>query len=122
MRPAPHPGPRCVTHHRSVIKARKARAHETRVGNTYGLEVGEYDTLHRAQGGVCFICRRATGASRRLSVDHDHRLEHLGMREAVRGLLCRPCNDLLGHCRDDVQMLARAIMYLNDPPARRALK
>lgn len=109
-RPAPHPGPRCVTHHRAVKKARKATAHEKRVQDTYGLAPGEYELLYQLQGGRCAICQRATGATRRLSVDHDHKTGR------VRGLLCRPCNTMLGHARDVIDFFVRAIQYLSSPP------
>lgn len=110
-RPAPHPGPRCATHHRAEQKRRKADAHEKRVQAVYGLAEGQYADLADAQGGACAICLRATGKTRRLSVDHDH---HTG---DVRGLLCRPCNDMLGHARDSMEFFARAYHYLRCPPA-----
>lgn len=110
LRPAPHPGPRCATHHRSFQKAAKKRAHEKRVQDTYGLPPGHYDALYEFQGGRCEICQRATGANRRLSVDHDHKTGE------VRGLLCRPCNTMLGHARDNPVMFDRAIYYLRYPP------
>uniref|UniRef100_A0AAU3I7P4 Endonuclease VII domain-containing protein n=1 Tax=Streptomyces sp. NBC_01393 TaxID=2903851 RepID=A0AAU3I7P4_9ACTN len=111
-RPAPNPGPRCATHWRDEKERRKKAAHEKRVQTTYGLGDGTYDTLYAAQGGTCAICRRATGATRRLSVDHDHK------SLLVRGLLCRPCNDMLGHSRDDPEFFARAKGYLEKPPAQ----
>src|SRR5690606_35002465 len=85
---------------------------------------GQYETLYRAQGGRCYICQRATGKSKNLAVDHDHSHcpREQGCKDCVRGLLCSRCNhDLLGHCRDSVEMLQRAIDYLKDPPARRIL-
>lgn len=120
-RAAPFPGPRCYTHHHAKKKADRKRNHDRYVQKTYGLSQGEYEQLYRAQGGKCWICQRATGKSRNLAVDHDHK--HCsgprGCRECVRGLLCSRCNhDLLGHCRDSVEMLQRAIDYLTSPPAR----
>jgi hypothetical protein len=113
-RPAPHPGPRCTTHHRIAVAAAKARAHDRHVAKTYGLAPGAYELLHAYQGGRCAICQKATGKARRLAVDHDHQTGE------VRGLLCKPCNYvLLGRYGADA--LARAIAYLADPPARRAL-
>lgn len=92
---------------------RKASAHEQRVQKVYGLGPGEYRRIYDFQGGKCFICQRATGASRRLSVDHDHKTGK------VRGLLCRPCNDVLGHLRDDPEAFERGMNYLNSGgPAR----
>lgn len=111
-RKAPHPGPRCASHDRQKKRAAKAGAHETRVQKTYGLKQGQYLEIYQFQGARCAICRRATGQTRMLSVDHDHR------DGLVRGLLCRPCNDMLGHGRDDPSFFVRAAQYLNHPPAR----
>jgi hypothetical protein len=111
-RPAPNPGPRCATHWREEKKRRKQAAHEKRVQNVYGLGEGDYDVIYKGQGGRCAICQRATGATRKLSVDHDHKTGE------VRGLLCRPCNTGLGHARDDPEFFERAKQYLINPPAR----
>lgn len=95
------------------------RAHDRRVAVVYGLEPGEYQILLAAQDGRCPVCLRATGRSKRLSVDHDHRLTG---RDSVRGLICSTCNKMLGHARDDPDFFRRAIAYLLNPPARRVLK
>ncbi|WP_280485397.1 endonuclease VII domain-containing protein [Nocardia cyriacigeorgica] len=109
----PVPGPRCATHHRAVLKSRRSTARARHVERTYGITEDEYQRILDAQGGVCFICQRAKGTGRRrLAVDHDH------VTGAVRGLLCKPCNrDVLGHLRDDIDALHRAINYLTNPPA-----
>lgn len=109
-RPALEQGPRCTTHWRAEVRRRKAANHEKRVQETYGLAKGEYAQLYEFQVGHCAICRRATGASRKLSVDHDHETGD------VRGLLCRPCNTMLGHARDRVDFFNRAALYLIRPP------
>jgi hypothetical protein len=114
-RPCPHPGPRCATCHRAVLKARRRARHDATVALTYGLPRGAYARLHAAQGGRCSICRLATGASKRLAVDHDH------VTGEVRGLLCGPCNTMLGRYRDSPEILRRAIAYLEAPPAREVL-
>lgn len=101
-------GGRCATHWREEKKRRKAASHERRAKSVYGLE--DYWGLYRHQGGHCAICHRATGATRRLSIDHDH------ATGKVRGLLCRPCNTLLGQARDDERFFLRCITYLRQPP------
>lgn len=105
-RPAPYPGPRCATHHRRHRNAQKKRNHERMVARTYGLKPGEYERMYKEQGGVCAICRRATGATKRLAVDHDH---NTGL---VRGLLCGPCNKLVGYFRNSPEAFDRAAAYL----------
>lgn len=127
LRPAPHPGPRCATCHRVVTKARKKAAHEARVQSVYGLAPGDYDKLYAGQNGRCWICQRATGAAKRLAVDHDHGCTaghppDRACRLCVRGLLCGRCNhDVIGHLRSDPDALMRAAWYLWQPPARRIL-
>lgn len=110
LRPAPHPGPRCATHHSDITNKRRKAAHDKRVQDTYGLGPGEYDRLYEFQAGCCWLCQRARGVTKRLAVDHDHKTGE------VRGLLCGPCNKLLGHARDDCCFFYRAAAYLADPP------
>lgn len=110
-RPAPHPGPRCATHHRERQKTLREAAHGRRIAERYGLTKEQYEALYEAQGGVCYICRRATGRRRKLAVDHDHKTGY------VRGLLCSPCNNILAHLRDDVDSARRVTAYLLSPPA-----
>lgn len=119
-RPAPHPGPRCVTHHRAKRKRDKERAHGLRVEAGFNISKERYDQLKAFQGGVCALCRRATGATKRLAVDHDHSCcaGKTSCGKCVRGLLCGPCNSVLSHARDDVEFFRRAVEYLLFPPAR----
>ena len=94
-----------------VKQAATAARHDKYVCDTYGLQPGDYARMYEAQGGHCAICHRATGATRRLAVDHDHKTGK------VRGLLCKSCNRLLGFARDDPNFFLRAGMYLQFPPA-----
>ena len=115
----PVPGPRCATHHREATKAARTRTRNKRLAATYGLDDAgtEYAALYAAQGGKCYICERATGKTKALAVDHNHETG------AVRGLLCGPCNrGVVGHLRDDVEALRRAITYLTTEPAQAVLK
>ena len=54
--------------------------------------------------GCCEIC----GGNNRLSIDHCHKANR------VRGLLCDCCNNLLGRCRDNTDILRKAMRYLNE--------
>lgn len=67
-----------------------------------GLTIDEYDRLFVDQGGVCAICKKDA----KLDIDHCH------ISEAVRGLLCGPCNRALGFFADSVENLQSAIRYL----------
>lgn len=112
-RPIAGPGPRCATHHRAAIKARKEKNHDAHVVRTYGLTKGQYKQLYEIQGGRCYICRKATGKTKRLPVDHNHKTGK------VRGLLCGICNQYLGWLEDNPDAWLRGFTYLVDPPADR---
>ena len=115
-RKAPHPGPRCATHHRAKRINKRTSSQEQRWMQVYGITGEEYWRIYRYQLSTCAICQRANGSRKRLSVDHCHKTG------IVRGLLCSTCNSrVLGHLRDDVEALERAIDYLNEPPAVRVI-
>lgn len=114
-RPADNPGPRCTTHWRMEVKRRRQAAHDNYVAKTYEMEPGDYERLYSAQLGTCAICLRATGKTKRLAVDHDHKTGN------VRGLLCGPCNSMLAHARDSDMFFYRAANYLQRPPAKGVL-
>lgn len=100
---------RCATHTRARRKRAQADAHARTVQKVYGLTGEQYWQLYELQGRVCAICRVATGKAKRLAVDHDHDTGE------PRGLLCGPCNQMLG--RLPAGSLVRALEYLHDPPA-----
>lgn len=110
-----YPGPRCASHHREFRAEKDSADWGTRMFAKYGLTVEQYWEIYEYQGRKCFICMRATGARKKLSVDHCHKTGQ------VRGLLCLGCNrNVLGHLRDDVEALERAIDYLTFHPASMA--
>jgi recombination endonuclease VII len=90
------------------------------VQRKYGLAPDEYRALHYAQGGKCYVCRKATGKARRLGVDHDH------LTGEVRGLVCTgsinamTCNRLIAIYGRE-QLLRAAVMLSDPPPARAVL-
>jgi hypothetical protein len=111
-RKTPWPGPRCATHHRAKKRQRSTGSWAARILDTYGITDEEYWAIYEFQGGRCYICQRANGTKKRLSVDHDHKTG------IVRGLLCTMCNKYtLGWARDCIEFFKRAIEYLTNPPA-----
>lgn len=75
----------------------------------HGATVEEYEAMVAAQGGGCAICGSTdprVKRMKRLYVDHCH-----GSNK-IRGLLCGPCNSLLGFADDSIETLRKAIAYL----------
>ena len=99
----------------------KAQGRASSLVKKYNITINQYEEIKASQGGRCAICQRATGAQKALAVDHDHSCCGPGgsCGKCIRGLLCSMCNkSVLGHLRDDVEALRRAIKYLEDPPAQ----
>lgn len=74
---------------------------------TYGLTLEQYAAMVEAQGGVCAICGKPPPGKFPLCVDHDHDTGR------IRGLLCNPCNSLMGRWGDDAEILMAAARYLS---------
>ena len=77
----------------------------------YNITTEEFKEMVRTTPH-CPIC----GSEEPLVVDHDH------CTSEVRGLICQPCNLLLGNARDNTETLRNAIAYLNNEPLREAIK
>lgn len=79
----------------------------------YGLTIEDYEALLEAQDHRCVGCEKKFGPSRVPCVDHDHATGE------VRGLLCSPCNELIGFLHDDGGKLQRLANHLLTPIASR---
>lgn len=109
-------------------KAIAARRYHLKTKHRMTLE--QYEELKEFQGGTCYLCRRATGATRALAVDHDHakareecnHSHETSCSNCWRGLLDSHCNEILAIARDEREFFSRAARYLQDPPAQRWLR
>lgn len=73
----------------------------------YGITPKDFDRLYAAQSGRCTGCGiHQSELDKRISVDHCHTTKE------VRGLLCQPCNMILGLAKDDVNTLNTLVKYL----------
>lgn len=77
-----------------------------------GITLEEYYALEGRQQGKCAICsneetrKNRSGITARLCLDHNH------TTGTVRELLCHACNQVVGHSRESVDILKKAISYL----------
>ena len=88
--------------------ARKAVARRWYLKSIYGLEAHDYAEILTRQQGVCAICGKSNSGKRDWHVDHDH------VSGKVRGVLCNPCNLMLGLAKDNPDVLRKAASYLDD--------
>lgn len=78
------------------------------VKRTYGIDKDKWLEMLALQENCCAICDTFSEKIKFFSTDHDH------VTGKVRGLLCKNCNTLLGHAKDDVEILKKAIIYLKN--------
>lgn len=80
---------------------------EARLVRLYNMTGQDFLTLLNAQNGRCGLCgEKFVGGYKAMQVDHCHDTGH------VRGILHRGCNQMLGHAKDSIPRLMRAILYL----------
>lgn len=86
------------------------KSHRTTHLRRYGLTIETYNIMFQEQSGKCKICGTTNpgGRTKYLMVDHDHKTGR------NRGLLCNKCNQGLGHFKDDMKVLEKAIQYLHN--------
>lgn len=91
---------------RDTIKIRKRQmVYHRKI--LYGISEIEYKHLMSKFGNKCAICLSEPN-KKALSIDHNHKTGK------IRGLLCQPCNFILGHAQDNVDRLMAAISYLKN--------
>ena len=86
-----------------VIAYRRASTYKK-----YGMTFSDFEVLVSKHEGKCAICETTEprGTWNSWNIDHDHKTS------VVRGILCHDCNTALGHFKDDVKLLSKAIDYL----------
>lgn len=67
------------------IEKRKQRNTENHYKRNYGLTLSQ---VHEMKSSGCAICYNKTG---KMNIDHDHKTGR------VRGVLCNPCNLMIGY-------------------------
>ena len=73
----------------------------------YKITLEEYNSILRKQKYCCAICEITHEEYKKtFHIDHDHKTDK------IRGLLCYPCNALLGYSKDNIKILQKAISFL----------
>lgn len=75
----------------------------------FDITQDQYNRLFESQNHCCVICKTMYDKQkhkRMFPVDHNHKTNR------IRGILCMPCNALLGHAKDTIEILENAIHYL----------
>lgn len=79
-----------------------------RLAYKYGLSVNEWEGMFNSQDGKCACCGGDSHKGKYgWVVDHNH------LTGEVRGIVCNPCNVMIGMAKDSVEILAKGIKYLS---------
>ena len=76
-----------------------------RIMKEFGMSLAQFEEMKSKQGNRCAICGNPP-KKRALAIDHDH------STGKIRGMLCYPCNVVLGLVSDSIVTLDRMIEYL----------
>src|SRR5262245_51404334 len=80
-----------------------------RMRREYQITGDQFHRMVQQQGGTCALCRQVPDVDRPWmgwQVDHDHNTGE------IRGLLCGPCNRILGYAHDDPELLRAMAAYV----------
>lgn len=100
------------------VKARysreKAKSRWNFLLRTYNLTQDDYNKILLEQSNRCQICKVLFSGKRSPAVDHNHACcpGSRSCGKCVRSILCNNCNSMLGHAKDDIEILKSAIKYL----------
>ena len=110
---------RCKTCGLLAIQRRErycsVRQRDRNLRKRYGVTADQFSFLLDSQGNSCAICGMELntdlsykGRETKPVVDHCHGTGN------VRGILCNGCNLIIGHAKDNIDRLRRAIVYLQE--------
>lgn len=92
---------------------RKRQSKDSHLKRRYGISIEVWEEILSSQGMVCKICSLD---SPRFTVDHDHKCCN-GFKtcgKCIRGIICENCNRALGLVKDNIDVLNKMIIYLEN--------
>lgn len=91
----------------AAYKANPRKSQNARLKRKFGISIEQYDEMLKNQDGRCAICETHRSWFRQaFAVDHNHKTGK------IRGLLCAACNTAIGKLKEDLEIIRRAMIYL----------
>ena len=91
----------------------KAIGRKCHLKQRYNVTPQEYESMLEAQNYKCAICGKDASESKRGDKIESLHIDHCHKTKKIRGLLCHTCNTGLGHFKDKIENLLKAIDYLH---------
>lgn len=76
------------------------------IKSKYGVNIDTFNNMLKDHNSKCKICGKEHSENKSLHIDHCHKTGK------VRGLLCNKCNQGLGFFQDNINLMKKAIKYL----------
>lgn len=80
----------------------------------YGITPEEYESILIQQNFACAICEVEISHALEYKTDRSVAVDHNHDTGEVRGILCSKCNLVLGHARENTEILYKSIVYLSE--------
>lgn len=97
-------------YHQHTVEQRenfRSNSRKARLKREYGITVERYQELLKEQNFMCVICTTPLREG-----DPNTHIDHCHKSGVIRGILCTNCNRGLGHLKDSMEILEKAIRYL----------
>jgi hypothetical protein len=101
----------CKDCYRKYIKNNKDAIKNTILKRKYGISLPTYFKMFEDQEGKCKICKVKLNSG---IYNENGMIDHCHATGKVRGILCHLCNIGLGAFKDNIEVLEKAIQYLNN--------
>ncbi len=100
---------------RTYNKIKPQVRRKSRLKTIYNTTPEKIQELFESQERCCAVCQTTDPGGKPWSIDHDHSCcpGEKSCGKCIRGVLCMKCNNALGCINDSVEILIRAIKYLN---------
>ena len=100
----------CFKQYNANYSPQKRRARGIR--RAYGLGWDIYTRMYQEQNGKCAICNKDIKLIGLMNIKDGAHVDHDHKTDKIRGLLCSNCNSGIGHLQDSMELLQKAILYL----------
>ena len=91
---------------------RPAIGRKANLKKRYNITQQEYETKLAYQEYKCAICGKDASDNKRGGKTEPLHIDHCHESNKLRDLLCHTCNSGLGHFKDNIEFLQKAVEYL----------
>jgi hypothetical protein len=96
----------------NYLKENREKVNRRVRNHRHGITQDWFDAKIEQQDNRCAVCGREFTETPNIDHDHNCCLDLRSCEKCRRGLLCAPCNVLIGMAKESIEVLSNAIQYL----------